>query len=284
MTVSSIVSPLVSAQWLAEHHTDPNVVIVDCRFDLMQPQLGPHQYQTSHLPGAYYLDLNRDLASPVQTHGGRHPLPDPEVFAQTLNQMGVTPDTLVVSYDDSRFAFAARLWWLLRYLGHDRVAVLDGGFTAYQTAGYPVTSEIPAAQPGTFTPQLQPQHVVDIQTVNARKSQPDVVVVDSRTHARYLGHHEPIDPVAGHIPGAVNYPWQQITDDHGHMHSPEQLKSHWSALATAQDIFVYCGSGVTACVNLLALDIAGIGTGKLYAGSWSDWCSYPLDDQLDAQL
>ena len=279
-----IASPIVSAQWLAAHSADPDLVIVDCRFDLMQPQLGQQQYQTSHIPGAYYLDLNRDLATPVQAHGGRHPLPNPDDFAHTLNQMGVTSKTLVVSYDDSCFAFAARVWWLLRYLGHDRTAVLDGGFTAYQTAGYPITAAVPAPKTGTFTPQLQPQRVVDIHTVKAHKHQSDVVVVDARTHPRYLGHHEPIDPVAGHIPGAVNYPWQQITDDRGYIRSPEQLQFHWAALATAKDILVYCGSGVTACVNLLALEAAGINTGKLYAGSWSDWCSYPLDEQLEAQL
>jgi thiosulfate/3-mercaptopyruvate sulfurtransferase len=275
---------MVSGQWLAEHSADPNVVIVDCRFDLMQPHLGQQQYQAGHIPGAYYLDLNHDLASPVAEHGGRHPLPDPDSLALKLARMGINPETLVVSYDDSRFAFAARLWWLLRYLGHEHAAVLDGGFNAYQAAGYPVTSEIPAPKLGRFTPQLQTQQVVDIQALKARKHQLGVVVVDSRTPERYLGEHEPIDPVAGHIPGAVNYPWQQVTDDRGRLLSLAALRSHWSDLTGASEILVYCGSGVTACVNLLALEAAGLCTGKLYAGSWSDWCSYLLDGQMEAQV
>ena len=277
-------SPIVSAQWLAEHNPAPNLVIVDCRFDLMQPQLGQQQYQTSHIPGACYLDLNRDLASPVHQHGGRHPLPNPQTLASKLAQMGVTPETLVVSYDDSQFAFAARLWWLLRYLGHDRAAVLDGGFTAYKAAGYPVSSTVPTAKTSKFIANIQTQQVVDIHTVNDRKNQPGIVVVDSRISKRYLGQYEPIDPVAGHIPGAVNYPWQQNTDDTGHLHSPEHLHTHWSELTSATEIFVYCGSGVTACVNLLALEAVGIQTGKLYAGSWSDWCSYPLNNQWEVRI
>ncbi|MGL5082941.1 MAG: sulfurtransferase [Microcoleaceae cyanobacterium] len=281
---------LVSPQWLATHLNHPSLVIVDCRFSLTNPELGQQQYQQGHLPGAFYLDLNRDLSSPVQAHGGRHPLPNPEHFAQTLSAIGIThSETFVVAYDDSRFAFAARLWWLLRYFGHEQVAILDGGWSQWQAQGHPLTLELPTPQPGKFNYQLQSERVVDIHTVKARQDQPGVVLVDARDRDRYLGKYEPIDPVAGHIPGSVNYPWQDATEESGFARLSKQ-KQRWQDLQTAQEssaedaqesskrspeeIIVYCGSGVTACVNLWSLEVAGISHGKLYAGSWSDWCSY----------
>jgi thiosulfate/3-mercaptopyruvate sulfurtransferase len=266
---------LVSPDWLTTQFPSENIVIVDCRFSLADPQLGHQQYLEGHIPGAYYLDLNQNLASPVQRHGGRHPLPDISTLAQKLSQMGITADTRVVAYDDSRFAFAARLWWLLKYMGHDRITVLNGGFSAYQAAGLPITQEIPPERRGLFVPALRPHLVVDREGVQQRH--PHSKLIDSREAERYRGEREPIDPVAGHIPGATNYPWQQVSDADGTMRLPQDLRTHWSDLATANEIIVYCGSGVTACVNLLALETAGIQTGKLYVGSWSDWCSYPLD-------
>lgn len=274
---------VVSPQWLHEHLEDVQVVIVDCRFALSAPQQGRAQYQTGHIPGAYYLDLNEDLSSPVQTHGGRHPLPDTSQLEAKLSQMGITSDTLVVAYDDSRQAFASRLWWLLRYLGHKQATVLDGGFAAYQ-AHYPITTDMPAVRSGKCQASPNPEQVTDIQAVKTRKANPNVTVVDSRAHERYLGNHEPIDPVAGHIPGAVNYPWQAVTNEQGFLLDPSELQVHYADLNRADEVIVYCGSGVTACVNLLALEIAGIKSGKLYAGSWSDWCSYSLDDKMEAQL
>jgi len=266
---------IISPPSLNERLDDPQVVIVDCRFALADPQQGYQQYQTSHIPGAYYLDLNQDLSAPVQRHGGRHPLPDPQNIAAKLAAIGVRfGETLVVAYDDSRFAFAARLWWLLRYLGHDRVAVLDGGWSAWQSQGYPVTDEIPTPQPGQFVPQVRSDWVVDMNSVKTQKELPEVALVDSRARDRYLGENEPIDPIAGHISGAINYPWQEVTNAQGYLHSPDQQKQRWQDLQDKSDIIVYCGSGVTACVNLLSLEIAGVEKGKLYAGSWSDWCSY----------
>lgn len=274
---------VVSPQWLHEHLNDAQVVIVDCRFALSAPQQGRDQYQTGHIPGAFYLDLNEDLSSPVKTHGGRHPLPEVHQLAAKLSQMGINQDTLVVTYDDSQFAFASRLWWLLRYMGHEHAAVLDGGFAAYQ-ANYPVTAIVPESVPGNFTAMPQANLVVDIQAVKMRKDQAGVVVVDSRAYERYLGNHEPIDPVAGHIPGAVNYPWQLITNEQGFALPHSDLQTHYADLSNASEVIVYCGSGVTACVNLLALEIAGLKRSKLYAGSWSDWCSYPLDQHMEAQI
>ncbi len=274
---------VVLPQWLAEHQPSTEAIaLIDCRFSLADPLLGQRQYQESHIPGAYYLDLNQDLSSPVQSHGGRHPLPDSSVLAAKLSQMGVTAKTWVIAYDDSRFAFAARLWWLLKYMGHERVAVLDGGFVAYQALGLPVTAEIPSACSGAFVPHIQSDWVIDIQGVQQRQQQPNVSLIDSREGDRFRGEREPIDPIAGHIPGALNYPWQAVTDESGQLRSPNDLKHYWAEVSTADEIIVYCGSGVTACVNLLALAAADISKGKLYAGSWSDWCSYPLDTEGQA--
>lgn len=267
-------SPVVSADWLREHLENPQVTIVDCRFSLMQPQLGRQQYEAGHILGAYYLDLNRDLSSPVGRHGGRHPLPNTAEFATKLSEMGITASTLVVAYDDSRFAFAARLWWLLRYLGHDRVAVLDGGFKGWQASAYPTTTTQPHQKAGQFIPHPHLDWVVDAAEVKAKKDLPDVALVDAREAERYRGEQEPIDPIAGHIPGAVNYPWQDVTTADGYLRSVAEQRDRWKDLRSAEEILVYCGSGVTACVNLLSLAVAEIDTGKLYAGSWSDWCSY----------
>lgn len=264
---------VVSASWLATRLDDPDVAIIDCRFSLTNAEFGKHQYQESHIPGAYYLDLNRDLSSPVGKHGGRHPLPDPMKLAHRFSEMGIHSHTLVVAYDDSNFAFAARLWWLLRYLGHENVAILDGGFSGWNAQGYPVTQTQPDVKLGQFIPQINPQLVVDIETVKAKKDRPTVALIDSRDPDRYLGKVEPIDPIAGHIPGAVNYPWKQVSNEAGYV-KIDQLSQHWTGVKDAEEIIVYCGSGVTACVNLWALEIAGIPHGKLYAGSWSDWCSY----------
>ncbi|NES75440.1 MULTISPECIES: sulfurtransferase [Okeania] len=269
---------LISPQWLVDHLNDPDLIIIDCRFSLADPELGQKQYQAGHIPGAFYLDLNQDLSSAVQKHGGRHPLPVPDKLGQKLASIGVKyRETLIVAYDDSRFAFASRLWWLLTYMGHEKVALLDGGFSEWQKK-YPITNEIYAPQTGFFEPQIQSKMVVDIEIVKAKKDLPEVVLVDSRDSDRYLGKHEPIDPIAGHIPGAVNYPWKQVTDENSQAKVSEQV-SRWEEVKSAEEVMVYCGSGVTACVNLWSLKMAGINTGKLYAGSWSDWCSYLVDNK-----
>ncbi len=266
----------VSVQWLNQHLNE--VIVCDCRFALTDAHLGRQQYELGHIPGAYYLDLNRDLSSPVQQHGGRHPLPDPEAFAATIAKTGISRSTIVVAYDDSRCAFAARLWWLLRYFGHDQVAILDGGFKAWQNAGYPTTSVIPEPKSGQFTPRSRSDWIVTIEAVKAKKDLPNVALIDSREAERYRGEREPIDPIAGHIEGAINFPWQAVTTEKGYVRPIEELRDRWSALQAKDEILVYCGSGVTACVNLFALAAAGIETGKLYAGSWSDWCSYLIED------
>lgn len=265
---------VVSTDWLYEHLNDPQVVIVDCRFSLADPQLGQQQYHANHILGAHYLDLNQDLSSPAKQHGGRHPLPDPAQLADKLSAIGVNSQSLVVAYDDSHLAFAARLWWLLRYLGHTQTAVLDGGLKSWLLNEFPTTNAIPHGFPSKFIPRQQSEQVVDIALVKARKDLPEVVLVDSRESDRYRGEREPIDKIAGHIPGAVNYPWQEVTDAQGYLKSVAEQCRRWEKLEGANEVLVYCGSGVTACVNLLSMEMAGISTGKLYAGSWSDWCSY----------
>ncbi|HEY9734876.1 MAG TPA: sulfurtransferase, partial [Trichocoleus sp.] len=227
----------------------------------------------------HYLDLNQDMSSPVQEHGGRHPLPNWEQFVAKLEAMGVSSEspqgpTLVVAYDDSRFAFASRLWWLLKYLGHEAVAVLDGGWQGWQAAGYALSQEVPQPAVGRFVPRPHPDWLVDIEQVRRRQDEPGVLLIDSREPARYRGEQEPIDPVAGSIPGAENYFWQAVSDEGGRMRSQIDLAQHWSALDEAKEVIVYCGSGVTACVNLLSQAVAGKPVGKLYVGGWSDWCSY----------
>jgi thiosulfate/3-mercaptopyruvate sulfurtransferase len=248
-------------------------VLFDCRFSLADPQEGRRQYDQGHIPGAHYLDLNRELAGPVRAHGGRHPLPDPQDFAATLARFGVGLATPVVAYDDSRLAFAARLWWLMRALGYRPPRLLNGGYAAFLHAGGRPQAEVPPSR------SIEPPAVGDF----ARYCTIDGVhqaqangtwLIDSREPRRYAGLEEPIDPVAGHIPGAINRPWQGVTGDGQRVLDSSGLRSHWGEALHAENLLVYCGSGVTACVNLFSLALLGRNDATLYAGSWSDWCSY----------
>jgi len=265
---------LISVDELAACYREPGTVIADCRFALQDTELGARHYAAGHIRGSHYLHLDRDLSSPKQKHGGRHPLPDVERFEQTLRALGIDNDTLVVAYDDSRGAFAARLWWLLRYFGHDRVRVLDGGYRAWCDAGLPVSTDAPQPAAGKFTACVRPELLVNREAVIALRGAPGHLLVDSRESPRYLGLEEPIDPHAGHIEGARNYPWQEVTDEHGRFKAADAQRVRWGDALAAEDIVVYCGSGVTACANLLSLAELGRDDARLYAGSWSDWCSY----------
>ena len=272
---------LVSPAWLMDHLADPRLVVVDCRFALAQPHQGQQQYRQGHIPGAVYFGLDRDLSGPVQPHGGRHPLPVWADFMAKLEAAGVVSGngdqaSQIVAYDDARFAFAARFWWLLKYLGHDGVAVLDGGFQAWQQAAYPVTAARHQPRTGRFYPSPRADWVATIEDVRRQQDRGLGVLIDSRAPERFRGEVEPIDPVAGSIPGAVNYFWQGVTHGDGTMRSQADLAQHWSALSDAEDVIVYCGSGVTACVNLLSQTLANRPMGKLYVGGWSDWCSYGI--------
>lgn len=252
---------------------ETEVVIVDCRFDLAAPGEGRAQYLAGHIPGAVHLDLERDLSGPVQAHGGRHPLPDPGEFADRLAACGIGPEVAVVAYDDSRLAFAARLWWMMRSLGYRSPRLLNGGYRAWLAGGGATEQGDSIAMPVTAPAEVRFRGVCDLKGL--RKVQAaGAILVDSREERRYQGLEEPIDPVAGHIPGAVNHPWQGVTRDDGRVRSEAELRAHWGDTLDADALVVYCGSGVTACVNLFSLSLLGREDATLYAGSWSDWCSY----------
>ena len=271
----SNLEPLVSVPWLARQLDNPKIKIIDCRFQLANPDWGYQQYLSGHIPGAYFLDLNQDLSSPVQEKGGRHPLPDFAKLAQKLERMGiVSGETPVIVYDDARFAFAARAWWLLRYLGHPQVALLDGGIRAWEAMENPLSQAIPPWTPGNFRTSVGSDWVMDIDTLKARQNLGTMVLIDSREAARYRGEVEPIDPIPGHIPGAVNSPWQLVSDSAGYLQPISSQRQLWQAYEPRQEIVVYCGSGVTACVNIFSLFLTGYHNVKLYPGGWSDWCSY----------
>lgn len=267
---------IVSAQWLRDNIDNPNIKIIDCRFRLSESDWGYQQYNQSHIQNAYYLDLNKDLSSLIQAHGGRHPLPNIEVLAQKLEKIGIIKNkTTVVVYDDARFAFASRLWWLLQYLGHHKVFILDGGWQEWQKLDYPVNNITPSLSQGSFLPQPQCDGLVDIDYVKKRQNSYSTVIIDAREGHRYRGEVEPIDPVAGSIPSAKNVFWQEMTTDKGKLKSLTELEAIWHKYKNYQEIIVYCGSGVTACVDIFALKTINIHYCKLYAGGWSDWCSYP---------
>lgn len=247
-----------------------STVIIDCRAHLIDKSLGQQQYRQGHLPGAYYFDLERDLSSPVQVHGGRHPLPDLLLLQDKFRRAGISQHSTVIVYDDSRMAYASRAWWLLRYMGHEDVRILDGGFKAWVAINGQIDRREPPTRPGNFKLQLHTNWTLDRNDILAGKP---ALLIDAREPRRYQGLEEPIDPVAGHIPGAVNYFWQNVTDDQGFAKPLEWQREYWGALADKPYLTAYCGSGVTACVNIFSLHLCGI-EARLYPGSWSDWCSY----------
>jgi thiosulfate/3-mercaptopyruvate sulfurtransferase len=267
---------LIDAKTLASQLDRAKWVVVDCRFDLMQPEAGYVAYLSGHIPGARYADLNKNLSGPVSPSSGRHPLPNPGEFAQQLGRWGITNDSQVVAYDAGNGAYAVRLWWMLRWLGHEAVALLDGGLAAWQAAGLTLTTVLPEPQPARFIPVLQPDCAVTTAQVREGIRAGTLCILDARNAARYAGELEPIDPVAGHIPTALNYPYEANLDDLGRFLSPAQLQTRFGPLAgKSQQVVHMCGSGVTACHNLLAMEIAGMTGSKLYAGSWSEWLRDP---------
>jgi thiosulfate/3-mercaptopyruvate sulfurtransferase len=268
---------LVEPEWLLEHLQDPAVRIVDCRFSLADAGLGRRQYAEGHIPGAIHADLQRDLSGTTGPHTGRHPLPDVEVLERRLAAWGISSQesashTFVVAYDDSNLMFAARLWWMLKYLGHDRVAVLNAPWSAWAGLGLPVATAVPAYSPGSFTARLRPGRVVDHAGVRQALGRPGVALMDARSPQRYRGLEEPIDPVAGTIPGSQNYFAEAVLDDSGRMRSAEWLADYWRALDDTEESIAFCGSGVAACLNLLSQAVAGREPSKLYVGGWSEWC------------
>ena len=257
---------------------DPTVVIVDCRHDLAKLNWGREEYQLAHIPGARFLHIDADLSAKLTGRNGRHPLPEAAAFAQTLGRIGISNATQVVAYDAQGGMFAARLWWMLRHwLGHEAVAVLDGGLDAWKKEGQALTAELPAVTPATYTLKT-PRNVVDTAFVLAHLEQPAMTLVDARAADRFRGENETMDPVGGHIPGARNRFFKDNLDASGKFKSPGVLREEFRAVlgGTPPDEVVHqCGSGVTACHNVLAMNVAGLNGGRLYAGSWSEWCSDP---------
>lgn len=266
---------LVDAQTLARHLDDPGWKTFDCRHDLARPEAGSESYRAGHIPGAGFLHLDHDLSAPVSGHNGRHPLPDATKLIALLAARGVGNDMQVVAYDDSGGAFAVRLWWLLRWLGHESVAVLDGGWSAWRRQALPTTDALPspvatgfAGQPGGGT--------VDAGRVEENIAAQEFLLLDARSGDRFRGENETLDPVAGHIPGAVNRFFRQNLRDDGHFKPADLLRDEYRTLLgawAAPDVVHYCGSGVTACHNQLAMQIAGLTGSRIYPGSWSEWCA-----------
>jgi thiosulfate/3-mercaptopyruvate sulfurtransferase len=264
---------LVDPETLANLLGSNRVAVVDCRFELANPESGEAAYQVAHIPGAVFAHLDRDLSGPKTGTNGRHPLPSPEALTATLGRLGIDTETQVIAYDQDSGMFASRLWWLLRWLGHDAVAVLDGGFARWTNEGRPTASGVETRQLRTFTGEVRPEMTVSAREVGSG----GLRIVDARAPERFRGDIEPIDPVAGHIPGAVNYFYMQNLAD-GRFRTPGELKAAWKETiggARPEEVVSYCGSGVTACHNILALEHAGIHGTKLYPGSWSEWVADP---------
>lgn len=272
---------LIQAEQLAQHLGEPGWRVFDCRFDLADTGRGEAAHTAGHLPGAFYAHLDRDLSDPITPDSGRHPLPDPDRLCAWLGAHGVDRDTQVVAYDDSGGTMAVRLWWLLHWLGHRRVALLDGGWPAWLAAGLPVETTAPApAMPRTFHGRPDPDQVVDSATLAAQVSAGGdaLLVMDARAPERFRGEKEPIDPVAGRIPGAVNLPLGLNIGADGRFRPARELRALYEPLIgkhRPDQVVAMCGSGVTACHNLLAMTIAGLDGGRLYAGSWSEWIRDP---------
>lgn len=270
---------LISATELASllNQPTPPVLVLDCRFSLANPEAGSQAYAQGHVPGAVYAHLDGDLSGPKTGRNGRHPLPSPEAFMATLRQWGLQENTQVVAYDDVGGMFAARAWWMLRWLGHEHVRVLNGGWAQWLSIGGPVSTDCPPKSPSTIELHPHPETLTLIDHVQAHLGNPCAMqLIDARSPDRFRGENETMDPVGGHIPGAINRFFQNNLGPDGCFKPPEQLKQEFTHLLEgkpAHTVVHQCGSGVTACHNLLAMEHAGLRGSKLYAGSWSEWCA-----------
>jgi thiosulfate/3-mercaptopyruvate sulfurtransferase len=272
---------LVSSAELAQHLDDPLWVVVDCRHDLASADAGEKAYAAGHIPGARFMHGDRDLAAPLTGRNGRHPLPAPGVFMQTLAKAGITPASQVIAYDAQGGIFASRLWWMLRHwLGHERVAVLDGGWGKWIAEARPQSTDLPGPATGAYH-AVPRNNVVDAADVLAQLGQPGMLLIDARAADRYRGENETLDPVGGHIPGARNRFFRDNLEGSGQFKTTPALRAEFETLLAgtpASQVVHQCGSGITACHNALAMDVAGLtgfGGQRVYAGSWSEWCADP---------
>ncbi len=268
---------LVDVLTLKAHLDDPSWLVVDVRHQLADTGYGERAYAAGHIPGAVFLHCDRDLSAPMTGSNGRHPLPDVEKLARRLGETGVGTTTQVVVYDDAQGMIAGRLWWLLRWLGHDAVALLDGGLQAWQAAGGTLTDVVPTLEPRLFV--ARPQNtLVAADYVLERIETPRMHLVDARSADRFRGENETMDPVGGHIPGAVNRFFKDNLQPDGRFKPAAELRAEWLAVlagALPDQVVHQCGSGVSACLNMVAMEIAGLPGSCLYAGSWSEWCADP---------
>ena len=269
---------LVSTDALAEHLNDATWVIVDCRYDLTKESWGAEQYKAAHIPRAAYADLAHDLAGPKDGRNGRHPMPGHDAMIATFGRLGIGSDSQVVAYDQENGMYASRLWWMLRYMGHTAVAVLDGGFAKWLREGRPTAAGVESPTSATFSGKPLAEMRLTANQVWARLGDPEMTPVDARSPSRYEGKEEPLDRVAGHIPGARNHFYQWNLRPDGTFLSPDELRQKFDSMlgGTPPDqVAMYCGSGVTACHNILAMEQAGLRGVKLFPGSWSEWSSDP---------
>jgi thiosulfate/3-mercaptopyruvate sulfurtransferase len=267
---------LIQTDMLAARLFDPTLVIVDCRFDLADTGWGERAYAEKHIAGAVYAHLDRDLSGPKNGRNGRHPLPDPHALARTLGSLAIGDGTQVIAYDQDAGMYASRLWWELRWLGHDDAAVLDGGFAKWIREGRPTAAGMERRPARSFTPRPREDMVATLAQVDSRRADKEWRLVDARAPERFRGANETIDKVGGHIPGAVNHFFRNNLNDRGTFMSPDELRVEARAAygdVPPERIICYCGSGVTACHNLLAMEHAGMRGAKLYPGSWSEWSS-----------
>ncbi|MCU6795583.1 sulfurtransferase [Paenibacillus sp. WQ 127069] len=267
-------SNIVNVDWVRSRILAGDTVVADVRFSPKEPLYGKEAYERGHLPGAVFVDFKRDLTDSPKEHGGRSPIPSSEDLAKTFGNLGIDRSTTVVVYEDVNGPAASRLWWLLKYVGVEDVRILDGGYEAWVQAGQSVTSEQPTLTSRTLEPIVQEHLLADVNAVRAAIETNGIKLVDSRDSNQYLGLEAPFDPIAGHIPSALNYFWKDGLEQNGNWKSPEELKAHFAGLEREEEIIVYCGSGISATPNVLALQEAGFTNVKLYAGSWSDWISY----------
>lgn len=263
----------ISAKYLNEHLEDENLVLVDCRADLYDKDYGKRAYEKGHIRGAHFLNVKTDLAGEVREHGGRSPLPSLDEFKEKLESIGVSNNKVIVAYDEAKLAGAERFWWMLKYLGHDKVYILNGGINSWINEGFSLDNDVPKSCRGHFDIKLNKSMLTDIYQVKKALGDEETIIVDSRAPERYRGEVEPIDKKAGHIPGAKNYHWIKVQNENGEFKPREELQKHFEALRKYKEIILQCGSGIDACGNFAALDEIGFKP-KLYLGSWSDWVSY----------
>ncbi|MGH8622134.1 MAG: sulfurtransferase [Burkholderiales bacterium] len=267
---------LISASSLAEHLDDPDWVVCDCRHDLADVEAGRRAYSVSHIPGARFVHLDDDLSAPKTGRNGRHPLPDPDRFARRVGELGIGNGSQVVAYDASGSYYAARMWWMLRWLGHEPAAVLDGGWDAWGKARLPASAAVPQVKPAQFVRRPALARAVTAREIAQDSGIPQRRLLDARSPDRYRGENETLDPVAGHIPGAINRFFRLNLEADGRFKPATILRKEFTELFgnnAPGNVAHYCGSGVTACHNLLAMEIAGLAGSRLYPGSWSEWCA-----------